>query len=87
MYPLAIKLSVFRHDYLVHIDNLVSGMDLPFEWDQAEAFVRQPDGSLFSWCERFHCYRHIIYGVVSCSIMYKCLRRFSWFDSICIPEW
>ncbi|KAI8544559.1 hypothetical protein RHMOL_Rhmol08G0306700 [Rhododendron molle] len=41
------------------------GMDLPFEWDQAEAFVRQPDGSLFSWCERFHCYRHIIYGVVN----------------------
>ncbi|KAF7134902.1 hypothetical protein RHSIM_Rhsim08G0230700 [Rhododendron simsii] len=44
------------------------GMDLPFEWDQAEAFVRQPDGSLFSWCERFHCYRHIIYGVVSRSV-------------------
>ncbi|XP_028068673.1 anoctamin-like protein At1g73020 isoform X2 [Camellia sinensis] len=41
------------------------GMDLPFEWDEAEAFVRQPDGSLFSWCERYHCYHHIIYGVVN----------------------
>ncbi|KAL6996390.1 hypothetical protein U1Q18_006518 [Sarracenia purpurea var. burkii] len=41
------------------------GMDLPFEWDEAEAFVRQPDGSLFSWFERFHCYRHIIYGIVN----------------------
>ncbi|XP_052182098.1 anoctamin-like protein At1g73020 isoform X1 [Diospyros lotus] len=41
------------------------GMDLLFEWNQAEAFVRQPDGSLFSWCERFQCYLHIIYGVVN----------------------
>ncbi|KAB1218457.1 hypothetical protein CJ030_MR3G026337 [Morella rubra] len=41
------------------------GIDLQFEWDEAEAFVRQPDGSLFSWCERFHCYQHIIYGIVN----------------------
>ncbi|KAG6395749.1 hypothetical protein SASPL_141873 [Salvia splendens] len=41
------------------------GMDLPFEWEEAEAFIRLPDGSLFSWCERFHCYNHIIYGIVN----------------------
>ncbi|KAK4481997.1 hypothetical protein RD792_012913 [Penstemon davidsonii] len=41
------------------------GMDFPFEWDEVEAFVRQPDGSLFSWCERFRCYNHIIYGIVN----------------------
>ncbi|KAL0415140.1 UNVERIFIED_CONTAM: Anoctamin-like protein [Sesamum latifolium] len=41
------------------------GMDFPFEWDQASAFVRLPDGSLFSWCERFRCYNHIIYGIVN----------------------
>lgn len=43
---------------------LISGMDLPFEWDEVEAFVRQPDGSLFTWCEHFRCYNHIIYGIV-----------------------
>jgi anoctamin-10 len=37
-------------------------MDLQIEWEEVEAFVRQPDGSLFSWCERFHCYHHLIYG-------------------------
>ncbi|GFY97137.1 hypothetical protein Acr_11g0014430 [Actinidia rufa] len=41
------------------------GLELPFQWDEAEAFVRQPDGALFSWCERFHCYRHIIYGLMN----------------------
>ncbi|KAM7476033.1 hypothetical protein LguiB_023276 [Lonicera macranthoides] len=41
------------------------GVDLHFEWDEVEAFIRQPDGSLFSWCERFHCYRHIIYRIVN----------------------
>ncbi|KAL5697765.1 hypothetical protein ACHQM5_028882 [Ranunculus cassubicifolius] len=41
------------------------GMDLQFEWDEKEAFVRQPDGSLFSWCERFRCYKHLIYGIVN----------------------
>lgn len=41
------------------------GMDLPFEWDEAVAFIRLPDGSLFSWCERFRCYYHIIYGIVN----------------------
>lgn len=39
------------------------GVDLQFEWEEAEAFVRQPDGSLFSWSERFHCYQHLIYGI------------------------
>lgn len=41
------------------------GVDLPFDWDQVTAFVRQPDGSLFSWCERFSCFRHLIYGIVN----------------------
>ncbi|KAM0938245.1 putative anoctamin [Dioscorea sansibarensis] len=41
------------------------GMDLQFEWDQVTAFVRQPDGSLFSWLERYHCFRHLVYGIVN----------------------
>lgn len=41
------------------------GMELQFDWDQVAAFVRQPDGSLFSWCERFNCFRYLIYGIVS----------------------
>ncbi|KAG8380058.1 hypothetical protein BUALT_Bualt07G0154000 [Buddleja alternifolia] len=41
------------------------GMDFPFEWDEAEAFVKLPDGSLFSWCERYRCYNHILYGIVN----------------------
>ncbi|KAL7100063.1 hypothetical protein ACP275_09G125200 [Erythranthe tilingii] len=41
------------------------GMDFPFEWDEAEAFVKLPDGSLFSWCERFRCYNHIVHGIVN----------------------
>ncbi|XP_050379937.1 anoctamin-like protein At1g73020 isoform X2 [Argentina anserina] len=41
------------------------GMDLQFEWEEVDAFVRQPDGSLFSWCERFQCYRHLIYGIMN----------------------
>ncbi|XP_030491491.2 anoctamin-like protein At1g73020 [Cannabis sativa] len=39
------------------------GVDLQFEWEEFEAFVRQPDGSLFSWSERFHCYQHLIYRI------------------------
>lgn len=41
------------------------GMDLQFEWENVDAFLRQPDGSLFSWCERFQCYHHIIYGTIN----------------------
>eukprot|EP01018_Ginkgo_biloba_P001815 Gb_38780 [translate_table: standard] len=41
------------------------GMDLHFDWEHVDAFVRQPDGSLFSWAERYHCLRHLIYGVVN----------------------
>ncbi|XVE88756.1 hypothetical protein DITRI_Ditri19aG0094400 [Diplodiscus trichospermus] len=41
------------------------GIDLQFELEEVEAFVRQPDGSLFSWCERFQCYRHLIYETVN----------------------
>ncbi|KAF3328321.1 anoctamin-like protein [Carex littledalei] len=41
------------------------GMELQFEWDMVEAFVRQPDGSLFSWYERYSCFRHLLYGIVN----------------------
>lgn len=41
------------------------GVDLQFEWEETEAFVRQPDGSLFSWWERLQCYKHLIYGAVN----------------------
>ncbi|KAI3759739.1 hypothetical protein L6452_07769 [Arctium lappa] len=41
------------------------GVDIQFEWDEAEAFIRQADGSFFSWCERFRCYSHMIYGIVN----------------------
>ncbi|KAH0920035.1 hypothetical protein HID58_027695 [Brassica napus] len=41
------------------------GIDLPFEVQGSEAFFRQPDGSLFSWFERFHCYQHLLYGIVN----------------------
>ncbi|XBI28311.1 anoctamin-like protein Os01g0706700 isoform X2 [Triticum dicoccoides] len=41
------------------------GMELQFEWEQVTAFVRQPDGSLFSWRERFICFRYLIYGIVN----------------------
>ncbi|KAK4349877.1 hypothetical protein RND71_029190 [Anisodus tanguticus] len=43
------------------------GVDLQFHWDEVEAYERQPDGSLFSWFERYCCYRHIIYGIVNTS--------------------
>ncbi|XP_031254946.1 anoctamin-like protein At1g73020 isoform X2 [Pistacia vera] len=41
------------------------GMDLQFEWEEVNAFVKQPDGSLFSWCERFQCYQHLLYRIVN----------------------
>ncbi|KAJ4787385.1 Anoctamin-like protein [Rhynchospora pubera] len=41
------------------------GMELQFEWDMVTAFVRQPDGSLFSWYERYSCFRHLLYGIVN----------------------
>ncbi|KAJ9568403.1 hypothetical protein OSB04_004369 [Centaurea solstitialis] len=41
------------------------GVDIQFEWDEADAFIRQADGSFFSWCERFRCYNHMIYGIVN----------------------
>jgi hypothetical protein len=43
----------------------VSGMELQFQSDQVAAFVRQTDGSLFSWRERYSCFRYLIYGIVS----------------------
>ncbi|KAK1264474.1 Anoctamin-like protein [Acorus gramineus] len=53
----AAKLQIRK---LTHI-----GMELPFEWDEVSAFVRQPDGSLFSWCERYHCFHQLIYEIVN----------------------
>ncbi|CDO97942.1 unnamed protein product [Coffea canephora] len=49
------------------------GVDLQFEWDEIDAFIRQPDGSLFSWHERLLCYHHMLYGTVNVdnSIMLK----------------
>ncbi|XP_078431998.1 anoctamin-like protein [Wolffia australiana] len=41
------------------------GVELRFDWDQEAAFIRQPDGSLFSWCERFLCYQHLLYQIVN----------------------
>ncbi|KAJ1689369.1 hypothetical protein LUZ63_013524 [Rhynchospora breviuscula] len=41
------------------------GMELQFEGDMVTAFVRQPDGSLFSWYERYSCFRHLLYGIVN----------------------
>ncbi|EPS62569.1 hypothetical protein M569_12221, partial [Genlisea aurea] len=41
------------------------GKIFPFEWDEAKAFARLPDGTLFSWSERYCCYNHIIYGTVN----------------------
>ncbi|XP_042379759.1 anoctamin-like protein Os01g0706700 [Zingiber officinale] len=41
------------------------GLELRFQWDEVTAFVTQPDGSLFSWCERFRCFHHLIYGIVN----------------------
>ncbi|XP_031744375.1 anoctamin-like protein At1g73020 isoform X2 [Cucumis sativus] len=58
------------------------GMDLLFELDEVDAFVRQPDGSLFSWCERFRCYHHLIYGIVNenqSAVTLKCdEEEFQW---------
>ncbi|KAI3956953.1 hypothetical protein MKX01_000987 [Papaver californicum] len=58
------------------------GMELQFEWEEIEAFVRQPDGSLFSWCERFRCFSHLIYGIVNKTDSVIALRfeskEFSW---------
>ncbi|KAL8170766.1 hypothetical protein V2J09_022570 [Rumex salicifolius] len=50
------------------------GMELPFEWDQAEAFATEGDGSLFSWCERYSCYNSLLYGVVNESKSDRALR-------------
>ncbi|KAK6914789.1 Anoctamin [Dillenia turbinata] len=50
------------------------GMDLPFVWDEIEAFVKQPDGSLFSWCERYQCYNHLLYGIVNRSKLVVTLK-------------
>ncbi|CAM8880006.1 unnamed protein product [Rhodiola kirilowii] len=41
------------------------GMDLPYDWEESDAFVKHQDGSLFGWCDRYRCYQHLIYGIVN----------------------
>lgn len=53
-----------------------AGMDLLFEWDQVDAFVRQPDGSLFSWYERFICFNHLVYGIVGIPLLFSVFPTF-----------
>ncbi|KAF9609321.1 hypothetical protein IFM89_015576 [Coptis chinensis] len=53
-----------------YICSMVDGSWM-FEWDEVEAFVRQPDGSLFSWCERFCCFTHLLYGIVSTHVSFS----------------
>lgn len=50
------------------------GVDVQFQWEETGAFVRQLDGSLFSWSERYQCYRHLIYGVENKSDSYIALK-------------
>ncbi|XP_057828563.2 anoctamin-like protein Os01g0706700 isoform X2 [Cryptomeria japonica] len=40
-------------------------MDIQFDWERRDAFVRQPNGTLFSWSERYQCLIHLSYGVVN----------------------
>ncbi|CAI9114269.1 OLC1v1014951C3 [Oldenlandia corymbosa var. corymbosa] len=50
-------------------------MDLQFHMDEIDAFIRQPDGSLFSWHERLRCYQHILYDTVKVNkpaMKFKC---------------
>lgn len=65
---------------------LILGMDLQFEWDQVTAFVRQPDGSLFSWLERYNCFRHLIYGIVS-FILYLLVGNYLWHATVLYLIW
>ncbi|XP_020967277.1 L-Ala-D/L-amino acid epimerase-like isoform X2 [Arachis ipaensis] len=41
------------------------GMDLQFDMVEVDAFVKQPDGLLFSWYECFQCYCRLMHGIVS----------------------
>ncbi|KAI5068492.1 hypothetical protein GOP47_0016837 [Adiantum capillus-veneris] len=42
------------------------GLDVPFEWDEREVFVRQSEHhSLFSWDERYRCLRSLLNQVVN----------------------
>ncbi|GKA33824.1 hypothetical protein Tco_0720253 [Tanacetum coccineum] len=49
-----------------------AGVDMQLEWP--EAFIEEAVGTLFSWCERFRCYNHMIYGIVSRSKSVVILR-------------
>nr|GEV98845.1 60S ribosomal protein L7a-1 [Tanacetum cinerariifolium] len=50
------------------------GVDLQLEWAEAEAFIEEAVGMLFSWCERFRCYNHMIYGIVNRSTSHVILK-------------
>lgn len=41
------------------------GMDVQFDWKHKDAFVRQPNSSLFSSPECYHCLNQLIYEVVN----------------------
>ncbi|KAH9611421.1 hypothetical protein KSS87_016012 [Heliosperma pusillum] len=38
---------------------------LAHEFIKIKAFSRHADGSLFSWCERYHCYQHVLSRIVN----------------------
>ncbi|CAN6441501.1 unnamed protein product [Victoria cruziana] len=50
------------------------GVDVQFEWEQFSAFLRQRDGSLFSWRERFRCYKHMMKQIVNSTDLAVTLR-------------
>lgn len=53
------------------------GLDVPFEWDEKDAFVRQSeDNALFSWTERYECLHHLLYGVINSTQEEVALRFF-----------
>ncbi|KAL3693097.1 hypothetical protein R1sor_006748 [Riccia sorocarpa] len=41
------------------------GLEVVFDWERRHSFIRQPDNSLFSWTERYHCMNFIIQWLTS----------------------
>ncbi|XP_020960380.1 anoctamin-like protein At1g73020 isoform X2 [Arachis ipaensis] len=50
------------------------GMDLQFDMVEVDAFIKQPDGSLFSWYECFQCYCRLMHGIVNNSKSSRILK-------------
>ncbi|KAL2634708.1 hypothetical protein R1flu_006187 [Riccia fluitans] len=42
------------------------GLEVVFDWERRHSFLRQPDNSLFSWTERYHCLNALVQGL-TCS--------------------